>query len=336
MRTLAVLLLTTVLSAVALDTGSATTTQPIKVIGAGLGRTGTSSLVVALTQLGYKPYHMKEGVFECGHVAVWADLARAKAALAAAPSGDAAAAAKAALRGARNALLGAIAAEGFNATTDFPASAVFDDLLEAFPEARVVLGVRKSGAAWATSVSNTIGRVWPLLFRRPLRWWKTAQLFGEVNEWMWQRAGVRVNASTGELDFASLAPAHDAWIEHVRMTVPAERLLVHSAKDGFAPLCAFLGVAAADCPVEYPWVNDSAELETAIGGLEIVLEYWVLITVSLVGLVVATVGLLTLRFCCKSDDDSEAGAVSADAGKQKKKTKKKKEEAEEEVKAKAE
>ena len=331
------LLLTTVV--VALGTGSATTTtQPIKVIGAGLGRTGTSSLVVALTALGYKPYHMKEGVFECGHVALWADLARAKAALAAAaPSGgdaSAAAAAKAALRGARDALLGAIAAEGFNATTDFPASALYDDLLEAFPEALVVLGVRKSGAAWATSVANTIGRVWPLLFRRPLRWWKTAQLFGEVNAWMWERAGVRADASTGELDFASLAPAHDAWIEHVRRSVPAERLLVHSAKDGFAPLCAFLGVAAADCPAEYPWVNDSAELETAIGGLEIVLEYWVLITLSLVGLVVATVGLLTLRFCCKSDDDSEVGAVSADAGKQKKKKKKKTKK--EEVKAKAE
>lgn len=47
----------------------------IKIIGAGLGRTGTQSLLQALTILGYKPYHMKEGVFETpGQMYKWKRL----------------------------------------------------------------------------------------------------------------------------------------------------------------------------------------------------------------------------------------------------------------------
>ena len=41
-----------------------------KVIGAGLGRTGTDSLRIALTKLGYKPYHMFENI-KGGHSAEW-------------------------------------------------------------------------------------------------------------------------------------------------------------------------------------------------------------------------------------------------------------------------
>lgn len=45
-------------------------TQQIHVIGAGLGRTGTASLKVALGKLGYKTYHMKE-LLENNHAWAW-------------------------------------------------------------------------------------------------------------------------------------------------------------------------------------------------------------------------------------------------------------------------
>ena len=51
--------------------------QPLKVISAGLGRTGTSSLKNALRRLGLKPYHMADGVFETeGHFDLWMDYTR--------------------------------------------------------------------------------------------------------------------------------------------------------------------------------------------------------------------------------------------------------------------
>ena len=46
--------------------------MPLKVIGAGLGRTGTLSLKVALERLGFdKTYHMSEVIAHPQHVPVW-------------------------------------------------------------------------------------------------------------------------------------------------------------------------------------------------------------------------------------------------------------------------
>ena len=53
---------------------AASSTGGIKVIGAGLGRTGTMSLKLMLAELGYKPYHMDTNT----HVKLWAQLARAE------------------------------------------------------------------------------------------------------------------------------------------------------------------------------------------------------------------------------------------------------------------
>lgn len=62
------------------------------------------------------------------------------------------------------------------------------------------------------------------------------------------------------------APTEDIAIEvyrrhvdHVRATAPADRLLVHDASDGWAPLCAFLGVDVPDTP--YPYLNDTRALQ---------------------------------------------------------------------------
>jgi hypothetical protein len=48
-------------------------------------------------------------------------------------------------------------------------------------------------------------------------------------------------------------------VDHVRATAPPGRLLVHEASDGWAPLCAFLGVDVPDTP--YPHLNDTKTLQ---------------------------------------------------------------------------
>lgn len=51
----------------------------IRVIGAGIGRTGTMSLKVALEQLGFdKCYHMDELSKNPAHVPMWLDAANGK------------------------------------------------------------------------------------------------------------------------------------------------------------------------------------------------------------------------------------------------------------------
>jgi hypothetical protein len=45
--------------------------MPLKIIGAGFGRTGTMSVYTALNALGFPCYHMKEVFASKGHPAFW-------------------------------------------------------------------------------------------------------------------------------------------------------------------------------------------------------------------------------------------------------------------------
>jgi len=55
---------------------------------------------------------------------------------------------------------------------------------------------------------------------------------------------------------AGMEKCYSDWLEHVKTTVPKDRLLVHNAKEGWKPICDFLGKPVPDCP--YPRVNDTA------------------------------------------------------------------------------
>ncbi len=48
------------------------------------------------------------------------------------------------------------------------------------------------------------------------------------------------------------------WVADVKAHVPPERLLIFEAKDGWAPLCKFLGVPEPDEP--YPRTNDTQQM----------------------------------------------------------------------------
>ena len=108
----------------------------LQVIGAGCGRTGTASLKKALEILGLAPcYHMRE-VGSHGHEEQW----------------------EAALTSPKAADWQEIFA-GFKATVDFPASVVYLELMDAFPNAKVILSVRDA-PGWARSVTDTIWSPW--------------------------------------------------------------------------------------------------------------------------------------------------------------------------------
>ena len=231
--------------------------QSMKIISAGMGRTGTSSLKEALTRLGLKTYHMKDGVFDTpGHFDLWIQFSKGEATV--------------------DAVIDKMAEDGFNATTDMPACYIHRELLARYPGARVLLSVRRNGDVWAESVRGTIGRNLDLMARVPYRWIPFMQAFLKFNKWLWKISGLKYpddfDPQTKIPLHAKLARAHDAWIDKVKRSVPRDKLLVFQPRDGWKPLCDFVspvdaGVAAKCADIlasgdAYPHVNDSAMVKT--------------------------------------------------------------------------
>ena len=206
---------------------------PLAVIGAGCGRTGTLSLKAALEQLGFPCYHMRE-VVERGAAAQWHE----------------------ALQHPEAADWDGIFA-GFTATVDFPAATVYKELMARYPDAKVILSVRAPDT-WAASVMETIWN--PYARERSLvmaPWFPNFQRLGRAFRARFFRDADGGIASGAIDDPQRLAALFREWVDEVKSSVPADRLLVFEARDGWAPLCRFLGVPVPpDTP--YPRVNDTA------------------------------------------------------------------------------
>jgi Sulfotransferase domain len=228
----------------------------MKLIGAGLPRTATSTQKVVMDILGLTPcYHMQN---------VFADLDEA-------PRWRAALTDRAALQE---------ILEPFESTIDWPGSYHYATLAEMYPDAKVLLSVR-TGESWARSMQETI---WAMLFGGELlehvteahcdvdpKW----DTFIELCRDMWMHGGIEggliPNGSKATTE--QLAAAHDRYNEQVIATIPAERLLVWKPADGWEPLCEFLELPVPD--EEIPHVNDTEAFKEGIirGGIGAVQNY---------------------------------------------------------------
>jgi hypothetical protein len=194
----------------------------LKVIGAGLGRTATFSLKFALEHLGCGPCHHMSEVFAAGRrqVPLWLDVVAGR------PNWDA-------------------IYDGFQSTTDYPGCTYWRELAAHYPEAKVVLTVRDPGS-WFESVSETI-------FSEGMQ----GSLKGSPVGAMMQ--GVVFDPFDGDIrDRAFMTDWFRRRNQEVIDTLPPERLLVFSPKEGWEPLCAFLGVPVPDIP--FPRINSRDEL----------------------------------------------------------------------------
>jgi len=104
----------------------------LKIIGAGLGRTGTASLKLALEQLDFGPcYHMGEVMVNIEQRApLWVEASKG------------------------NADWEAIF-DGYQSATDFPSCSFWREQMAYYPEAKVILSTR-SAESWFDSVNGTI------------------------------------------------------------------------------------------------------------------------------------------------------------------------------------
>jgi hypothetical protein len=150
--------------------------------------------------------------------------------------------------------------EGFEATVDWPGSFFYRELVDLYPDAKVLLSVRSS-ERWARSMRDTIwGVIYGDILIRHLsdarrivdpEWDSYIGLMSE----MWRHSGLIENAQT--TTEADMAAAMERYHDEVEATVPPERLLVWSVSDGWEPLCEFLEVPVPDA--DFPRVNDSAQ-----------------------------------------------------------------------------
>jgi hypothetical protein len=219
---------------------------PPKVIGAGFGRTGTTSLKAALETLGFGPcYHMTEVFAHPRHAEVW----------------------QAARRGEPvdwDALLGP-----YEATVDWPGCTFYAELMGRYPDAKVLLSVRDPDR-WYESTRNTIyelSRVASASRRsRTVFGLMTLFAFGGFMRGDLDRDLIWDATFDGRFEDKSHAiDVFERHNEEVRRRVPPERLLVYEVKEGWGPLCDFLGVPEPDEP--FPRLNDTAGMWRGIGAL---------------------------------------------------------------------
>ena len=192
----------------------------IKVIGAGMGRTGTLSLKAALELLGFGPcYHMVELLTHPEQVVYWEQASQGKAvdwpALFA----------------------------NYQATVDFPGYFFYKELMQQYPAAKVILTVRDPNT-WYESTYSTIYQAGPGLGQKLLmtlqlpfspRLRRIIRVFRLAEQLVWQQE------FKGRFADKTFAVQHyRQHIDHVRQVVPPERLLVYDVKQGWAPLCRFL------------------------------------------------------------------------------------------------
>ena len=206
----------------------------MKIICAGLSKTGTKSLAKALRILGFKVFDFDEhGHF---HIDQWFEI------YCEGKSPDFASMYK-----------------DVDAVTDLPPAFWFEEIYQAFPDAKVILSLRDNEDVWVKSrvqeheLYQTLGgflnRVlvkWPLIIVKRIRGSYT--IFEVLNE--------MITAAYGSLNPKSTVLFKKKYRQHnerVQAVIPKEKLLIYNLKQGWKPLCEFLG---CDVPeVEFPKEN---------------------------------------------------------------------------------
>ena len=210
----------------------------LQVVGAGLGRTGTVSLKLALQELGVTPCHyMNE-----------------------ASNQDRDHHLKSILQGVENEESIKAVFEGFKATVDETGNIFYETLMKLNPNVKVILTVRDSPEVWAKSARNTI-----FSCHKVSNWflWKVHRLFwgifvpSQIQMARKIMADKRFHGVDPNNPKTDLTQMYTDWNNRVIETVPAEKLLIFNVKEGWKPLCDFLNVPVPDKP--FPWVNSTNE-----------------------------------------------------------------------------
>jgi hypothetical protein len=202
----------------------------LQVVGAGVGRTGTHSLKIALEQLlDGRCHHMLEILADPTQIPLWTDAMYGRPV-----DWDK-------------------VLDGYVAQVDWPGAAFWRELSDTYPDALVLLSVRDP-ESWYRSASNTIF----------LTFDHVPEEAGHMLPWL---QAVRHGLAERFCDrFDDKQAMLDAFVRHnetVRATIPAARLLVWEAGDGWEPICERLELPVPTEP--FPRVNTTDEFRAMLG-----------------------------------------------------------------------
>jgi hypothetical protein len=195
----------------------------LRVIGAGVGRTGTLSLREALVRLGVGPCgHMRENFEHPERFALWDEALRRKTA--------------------GEPIDWRPLLDGFQAIVDWPGAYFWREMTAAHPDAKVILTVRDP-EHWYDSIQATI-------FSLP-----DDQLPDGPREIIFTRTfgGLLTDRARCQ----AVVAQHNKTVQE---SIAADRLLVFDVKDGWESLCAFLDVPVPEGE-PFPRVNDTASFQ---------------------------------------------------------------------------
>ena len=196
----------------------------LKIVGAGVGRTGTYSLKLALEQLGLGPCHHMDEVIKNPpvNVPLWTAAAHGK------PDWD-------------------TLYRGYNSAVDWPTAAFWRELATVYPQANFILTAR-GAESWYQSYSETIHKLMSTADQAPPHKKPFIEMAAAV---------IAKTGFTGKLDREALIKAYTGHVQAVKTSIPADRLLVFDVKEGWEPLCEFLGLPVPATP--FPRSNDKQE-----------------------------------------------------------------------------
>ncbi len=197
----------------------------LRLIGAGLPRTGTSSLRDALGHLlGAPVYHMSEALAHPEHAPTWV------AALAGRPP------------------VWDDFLAGYAAGVDAPFSSCWRDLATAYPDAPVLLSRRGTAEVWQRSMEATVlPRTREMLSREnddpmvPLFRVIFAELSSDIE------------------DREAMMAGYERRLQEVRAEIAPDRLVDWQPGDGWDPICRALGVPVPNRP--FPHENSTADYQ---------------------------------------------------------------------------
>jgi hypothetical protein len=227
----------------------------LQLIGAGLPRTATTTQMFALGRLGFGPcYHMRDLLadLESG-LPLWEGAADG------APDWEQ--------------IFGHA-----RATVDWPSARYYRELMDRYPEAKVLLSVRDR-EAWVRSMRET---VWGISHGDSVIH-HVCEARAAIDP-LWRRYIALMRRMTWDPQTGALAgetfsdrglgAVMDGWNDTVKRTVAPERLLVWDPCEGWEPLCELLEV---EVPAEeLPRLNDTQSFREGIigGALGVVNEWW--------------------------------------------------------------
>ena len=229
----------------------------LKVIGAGFGRTGAFSLKMALDRLGLHCYHTFELLNKPLDAPLWLRTIDDEEN--------------------RRRLFEQIFS-GYEATVDFPSVYFYRELLEYYPDAKVILTLRDSNS-WYESFSDTVMEA-----NKSLRYKIARLVHGHAIYQLMKKTFVGM-LGTNLSDRQHIIKVFEHHNADVLKHVPAERLLIYHVEQGWKPLCDFLNIPMPE-DLPFPHFNEREKMLERINKMKILGGMYIVVYVAIISVAV--------------------------------------------------